>query len=104
YYMVELPALICVPLWLARRGWPRAARATAAVPTLLVWAHYLYLKKMGPFGVLGLGTTACYLAVVALILGIEIAAVRRGSREPGVSRTRQPGRPTLADVTSRAAA
>lgn len=67
YFMIELPALVVLPLWLVGSGHPRAARLLNAVPVLLAWAHYLLLRHVGPLGLLGLGSTAWFLAACALI-------------------------------------
>ena len=68
YYVLGLPAVLCVPLWLARRGHPIAARAVAATPAVLTWVHYVAIRWIGPFGLLGLGTTAWFLAVGILVV------------------------------------
>ncbi len=80
YYMIELPALLGVPLWLDRRGWPSTAKAIAVIPALLSWAHYVRLRCLGPIGLLGLGTTAWFLAVCGSIALIEVATSIRKSR------------------------
>lgn len=74
YYMMYCPAVIAAPLWLARWGRPRAARAAAAVPAALVWAHYLAKRSVGPVGLLGLGTAAWFLAACAALVAARLAA------------------------------
>jgi hypothetical protein len=71
YYVLALPAVLCVPLWMARSGHPIAARAFAAGPAILTWVHYLAMRKVGPIGLLGLGTTAWFLAVGILLVLIR---------------------------------
>jgi hypothetical protein len=67
YYLIELPALLVVPLWLAGKGRHVAAWLFLAVPTVLVWPHYIWLKHLSWTGLLGLGTTAWFLAFCGLI-------------------------------------
>ncbi len=74
YYMIELLALLCAPLWLARRGWPRTSRVVAAVPPLLIWPQYLIIDAVGPIGLLGLGTTFWFLAVCGLMAALSLRA------------------------------
>jgi len=71
YYVLWLPSLLFVPLWLMRQGQLRAARAVAAVPLGLIWAHYLAKPWPGQFGLLGLGTLTWFLAVVTLSILIR---------------------------------
>jgi hypothetical protein len=66
YYVLLLPAVLFVPLWLEGRGLPRTARLLAACPAALTWAHYAAPRVTGAFGLLGLGTTAWFLAVCGL--------------------------------------
>ena len=72
YYVLWLPALLFVPLWLVRRGHRRAAMAIAMVPMGLIWVHYLAKPWFGQFGLLGLGTLAWFLAVVPLLILISV--------------------------------
>ena len=67
YYMIELPALIVLPIWLNRQGRGKSAGLVLAFPLVLCWAHYLFLKHVAFFGVLGFGTTVWFLAVCVLI-------------------------------------
>src|SRR5208337_2738385 len=71
YYVLWLPSLLFVPLWLVRRGHRRAARAVAIVPAGLIWVHYLAKPWFGQFGLLGLGTLLWFLAVVTLSILIR---------------------------------
>jgi Glycosyltransferase family 87 len=68
YFMVELPALLCVPIWLSKRGMHSAARISAVVPVLLSWSYYLAMPQFGGLGLLGLGTAGWFLAVCALMV------------------------------------
>jgi hypothetical protein len=71
YYVFWLPSSLFVPLWLLRRGHLWAARAAAAVPAGLIWAHYLARPWFGQFGLLGLGALAWFLAAVTLLILIR---------------------------------
>ena len=71
YYILWLPSLLFVPLWLMRQGQLTAARAVAVVPLGLIWAHYLAKPWLGHFGFLGLGTLTWFLAVVTLSILIR---------------------------------
>ena len=71
YYVLWLPSVLLVPPWLMRQGQLRAARAVAAVPLGLIWAHYLAKPWLGHFGFLGLGTLTWFLAVVTLSILIR---------------------------------
>jgi hypothetical protein len=96
YYMVELPALLCVPLWLSGRGMLRLARVVAAIPPVWSWSYYLAMPYTGGFGLLGLGTAAWYLGASGLILGIELSAVLAAS---GFLSRNQPGKASLPGPT-----
>jgi hypothetical protein len=71
YYMAWVPAVLCVPLWLARRGKPRLARIGAAIPPIVSWSYYLAMPYTGGLGVLGLGTAGWFLGACGAILGLE---------------------------------
>jgi hypothetical protein len=62
YYVLLLPAVAFVSLWFARAGRVRFAVALAVIPGALVITHYALLDVAGRVGLLGLGTTAWYLA------------------------------------------
>ncbi len=85
YYMVQLLAVLCVPLWLSRRGMPRLARLVAALPPILSWAYYVGMPYTGELGLLGLGTALWFLVACGLILGMEVWAKSSDAavREPG---------------------
>jgi hypothetical protein len=76
YEMMALPAVVAVPLWLDRRGYPKTARWMASVPVALVWSHYLSRQWAGQFGLLGLGIAAWFLACGTLVLAIELRGTR----------------------------
>jgi hypothetical protein len=76
YYVLWLPSMLFVPLWLVARGHLRAARVVATVPVGLIWAHYVAKPWLGHFGLLGLSTLAWFLALVTL----WIWSVRRTRR------------------------
>ncbi len=70
--MLWLPSVLLVPPSLMRQGQLRAARAVAAVPLGLIWAHYLAKPWLGQFGLLGLGTLTWFLAVVRQLIPIGL--------------------------------
>jgi hypothetical protein len=78
YYSAWLLAVLCVPLWLAHHGRPVLAKAFGALPALLAWIHYPLMEIVGPLGLLGLGTTAWFIAVCGTILWVEAGAAVRG--------------------------
>jgi hypothetical protein len=67
YYMLVLPAMVLLPLWLLREGRPRTAKRMAFSATALVLIHYVLLGVAGRVGLLGIGITLWYLAAIALI-------------------------------------
>jgi hypothetical protein len=83
YFMVELPALFCVPLWLMRRGLVRMAKVAAVVPAVLSWAYYLAMAQVGGAGILGLGTAGWFLVACGVIYWVQVMGVR----ETGVDGT-----------------
>jgi hypothetical protein len=97
YYMVELPALLCVPLWIERRGMPRLARGTAAVPPVVSWCYYLAQQPVGSWGILALGTAAWFLAATGLILWLHLAGerARRDRAAMGPAHAPLPPRPHI---------
>ena len=84
YFMAELPALICVPIWLWRRGMPRAARLAAGVPVVLSWLYYLAMPYTGGLGILGLGTAAWFLAACGVICWAVGSRATEGLAFPSV--------------------
>jgi hypothetical protein len=77
YFMAELPALICVPMSLSRRGMLRASRVAAVIPVGLSWSYYVAMPYVGGVGILGLGTAAWFVAAC----GLMVWAVRFARRE-----------------------
>ena len=65
YFVLFLPAVLFVPLWLIQTGKPGAAFRAAVIPAVLVALHYVLLKYAGRIGVLGIGTTLWYFAECA---------------------------------------
>jgi hypothetical protein len=80
YYMAEAPAVMLVPIWIWRRGMPRAAAVAAVIPVVLTWAYYLGMGTLGAMGVLGLGMTGWFIATGLLILGLEFRGWVEGMR------------------------
>jgi Glycosyltransferase family 87 len=76
YFMVELPVLLSVPLWLWRRGRLRMAKVVAVVPAVLSWAYYLRMAQLGGAGILGLGTAGWFLVACGLIFWLEAVGVK----------------------------
>jgi hypothetical protein len=72
YYMVELPALVCVPIWLYRHGRARAAKIAAIFPAIAAWTYYLAMPYAGALGILGAATTVWFLGASGLILSAEL--------------------------------
>jgi len=68
YFMLWLPAVIVVPIWLWRHERRRAALTLAATPAILTLLHYLALPTMGRLGVLGFGTTFWFLATISCMM------------------------------------
>jgi Glycosyltransferase family 87 len=82
YYMIQLPALLCVPVWLARRGMTTLGRAFALVPAVTSWAHYV-APPIAERGVLGLVTTIWFLGALGLIVCVGLArALAASSSSP----------------------
>jgi hypothetical protein len=68
YFLLLAPAVLLVPLWLARHGRLRAAMVIAAVPALLSVLHYALLPLgSGRIGLLGMGVTAWLMAIMVLL-------------------------------------
>ena len=80
YYMMILPASLVVPLWLWKRGHLVSSRVMAITPVLLVWAHYLAKRSVGPIGLLGLGTAAWFVAICAMMVRVRLLEARRPKR------------------------
>jgi hypothetical protein len=76
YYMFQLPALVFVPLWFYQQGHTRQARWLAVAPVVLSLLHYASVDVFGRMGLLGIGTTVWYLAVVSTLLFYKVPAVK----------------------------
>lgn len=80
YFMLYVPAVVFLPLWLQQRGDPRVrgkslAMVLTVIPPLLVVAHYALLPVAGRMGLLGLGTAGWLLT--ALVTCDRLMAVSR---------------------------
>ncbi len=71
YYVLFLPAVTFVSLWLLRAERPRWAIAAATLPAVLVIAHYSAVYIAGRVGLLGLGTTAWYFTLSVALLRMQ---------------------------------
>jgi hypothetical protein len=80
YFMLLVPAILCLPLWLDRENRTLAAILFAVVPIALVDLHYIFLAQAGRVGLLGLGTTVWL--VVALILVLLTKANAKSQSAP----------------------
>jgi hypothetical protein len=72
YFMAQLPALLCIPVWLSRRGMTTLGRAFALVPPVASWVHYV-IPPVAELGLLGLVTTAWFFAAAGSVLRIEFS-------------------------------
>jgi hypothetical protein len=79
HYVLWLPALLFVPLWLHSEGRDRAAAVMAWIPCGLAVMHGVLLGVAGRLGILGLGHTAWFIAASALGAGLA----RQASDGPG---------------------
>jgi hypothetical protein len=77
YYVLLLPAVTFASLWFARQGRMRFAIALAVIPGALVITHYAFLDIAGRVGLLGLGTTAWYLAAGVAMCRPQVAVARQ---------------------------
>ena len=68
YFMLLLPAIVYLPLWLIEQGRSRAAAIVALVPVVLLFAHYLALSIAGPLGLLGIGSSIWFFAGCGILL------------------------------------
>jgi hypothetical protein len=67
YFVLLLPAVLFVPLWLNQRGRRRAAIFLTMVPIALILLQYLLMPYVGRVGLLGLGLTGWLMAAMILI-------------------------------------
>jgi Glycosyltransferase family 87 len=87
YYVMLLPAVTFVGLWLLQHGRAGWAVTLSVAPCALVIVHYALLDYAGRIGVLGLGTTVWYLAACGVLLWPARVAAARSSGLPDRSRT-----------------
>lgn len=92
YYVLAFPAFLLTSAWLVATGRPRGALALAALGAVPIWVHYLAVRQVGPYGLLGLATT-CWFTVACVVV-MRGLWPREGlpSRPWGVGRPRQRGR------------
>jgi hypothetical protein len=62
HYVMWLPALVFVPLWLWRDGRCAMALAMAETAVVVIVAHYVVLDHAGRVGLLGIATAVWYVA------------------------------------------
>jgi hypothetical protein len=67
YYVLFLPAIPFVCQRLVELSRLRSSEFVAWIPVVLVWLHYCLLPNSGRIGLLGLGTTAWFLATCVLL-------------------------------------
>jgi Glycosyltransferase family 87 len=84
YYILWLPAVWIIPLYILRNGGPRLAASLAISACALIWIHYLFLPWAGRAGVLGLGASVWY--VVATISVLRVKSPVSQQIEPAASR------------------
>jgi hypothetical protein len=80
YFVLLLPALLWVPCWLKRHGFPRMCGLSSAVVPVLSWLHYVALGWAGQVGLLGLGTTCWFLLATAWML---VGSLRQPAEQAG---------------------
>jgi hypothetical protein len=81
YFMLLVPAILFVPLWLDLRGRRRTGIVLATTLSALPLLHYALLPYAGRVGLLGLGTTTWLLAAMAIIGRTDSAAVFASRQE-----------------------
>ncbi len=74
YFMLFVPAILYLPLWLDRQNHTRAAKIMAIIPIILIDLHYIFLSYAGRVGLLGLGTTVWLLTAFVLIARSSLKA------------------------------
>ncbi len=79
YFVLLLPAVLWLPLWLVREGRPKAAWCLALAPATLTLTHYLLLDYSGRLGVLGIGAAVWYLAAIVVVCIARRSTVLRKS-------------------------
>jgi Glycosyltransferase family 87 len=100
YYVLFLPAIPFVCGWLLQSNKPRWAKLLAWLPVPLVWSQYIFLPTSGRMGLLGLGTTAWFLASCILLEGLTAAKDRNVVTNvvPAPERTAQNREPVAAAI------
>lgn len=73
YFVLVLPAVLFVPLWLIGCGQRGAALRAALIPAVLIAAHYLSVDYVGRVGVLGIGITIWYFTACGRIVFGRVA-------------------------------
>ncbi len=94
HYLIWLPGLLVVPAWLWRARRVRLAQVIAIAPCVLIVVHYVLLDWAGRAGLLGLGTTAWFLAAARIaargdLLTRSRRSNRNGRRNPAPPFSRQ---------------
>lgn len=75
YFVMHLPAMVLVPMWLLTRGWTRTAWALSILGALVSLAFYLGMAWLAGWGVLGWGVTVWW--GWASVVGV-VGGARRG--------------------------
>ncbi len=68
YYMLFLPAVLFLTVWLLRQHRPRTAVCFAVLPAAIVLAHYAAIDYAGRIGLLGLGTALWFTSAAMILL------------------------------------
>lgn len=76
YFVLMLPALLFVPLWLYERSRPRAALVAALFPAVICFVHYTMLSTAGRMGVMGIAITLWFFTVCGMLSRINRPAER----------------------------
>lgn len=91
YFMLELPAVLFISLWIWKNHSPRKALLCALIPAALSPLHYLFITFPQMFGVLGVGTlflgtlgigTALWYVAMALMMIWAPANGPEGASDP----------------------
>jgi hypothetical protein len=71
YYVLMLPAVMFLSVWLVEHDRPRLALWAAVAPAVLVWAHFCLMGIAGRIGLLGIGTAIWLAAAAICVLQLE---------------------------------
>jgi hypothetical protein len=71
YFVLLLPAVIFVGIWLLRAERPKLAACLVVLPGLLTLAHYALTDLVGWIGLLGIGITLWYLAACVTLIRLS---------------------------------